>query len=446
MPAQPESRPSAVDRYNAFVLRHARRNLTLNALDGILYVTGVALVSRQTVLPGFIHECVTRVDGLAAWENRIVGLLGVLMAVSFVLPHQVITAKIVEARRLVKPVLLVLASFERVVWFFAGMAALLLGASNPRAALYVFLACMFLYPFFIGLVNPAWRELMAKTTPVNRRGLLFGLRDFAGGAAGALALLAATRVLSSEVFAFPRNYAILFFGMFTFGMLSMIPISRLREAPYPAARHARPLREAFRRMRLSLREDSMLWRYLICRWTLELTMIANASFFATKALRGGTPEGTLAMTLKFAMAGALARMVWAFIGAQMADRFGFRSVFAASSILKAAAILAALFADAPLYFYAAFFLAVWSQRAMITSRTNYILELAPPGRRPSYVALDNMSRVPLVVAPLVGGWLADAFGYTLPFAAGALMALVAAALFIFVAPEPRRDRPLETVS
>jgi len=206
------------------------------------------------------------------------------------------------------------------------------------------------------------------------------------------------------------------------------------------------MREVFPRVWAALKGDQMLTRYIACRWVLDLTTVANAAFFATKALRGASAAEGLELVIRFTIAGAVARMAWAFLGAHIADRFGFRAVFATASLLSGAAILAALVARTPGHFYVAFALSVFANRAMMIGQTNYVLELAPPGKRPSYIAIDNMSRVPIVAAPVIGGLIADKLGYAVQFTTGAALAVVAALLFIFVAPEPRRDRPAQTVS
>lgn len=436
----------SIERYNRFVLSHAKRNLALNTADGILYATGITLVARNTILPGFIHECVARAPNLAQYENTIVGLMPSVMALSIILPHQLISARLVEGRALVKRLFLFFTVFERFAWLFIGAAIWVLGGGNPTAVLYTFMASMFFFTFFMGLTSPAWRELMAKTTPINRRGLLFGMRDFGGAIGGTAALLAAGWFLTSGKIGFPHNYAILFFGAFAITMSSIVPMAFLKEAPYPGRQATHPMREVVSRVWAALKSDRMLTRYIACRWVLDLTTVANAAFFATKALRGASATEGLELVIRFTIAGALARMVWAFLGAHIADRFGFRAVFATASLLSGAAILAALAAQTPAHFYVAFALSVFASRAMMIGRTNYILELAPPGKRPSYIAIDNMSRIPIVAAPVIGGLIADRLGYVFQFTAGAALAVVAALLFIFVAPEPRRERPAQTVS
>jgi len=68
-----------------------------------------------------------------------------------------------------------------------------------------------------------------------------------------------------------------------------------------------------------------------------------------------------------------------------------------------------------------------------------MLELAPAGKRPSYVSMSNMFGLPFVAAPFVGGWLADSLGYGVPFVIGAGLGLAGALCFLTVASEPRHS-------
>src|SRR5207248_10813026 len=66
------------------------------------------------------------------------------------------------------------------------------------------------------------------------------------------------------------------------------------------------------------------------------------------------------------------------------------------------------------------------------------LEFGPEDERPTYVAINNSSRAPFaLLAPLVGGLLADAFGYPVLFATAAGFALAAAAALAFFVRDPR---------
>jgi MFS family permease len=130
----------------------------------------------------------------------------------------------------------------------------------------------------------------------------------------------------------------------------------------------------------------------------------------------------------------------------LADRTGYRVILAFSAGAAATSMAAAMLATTAWGFYAAFALATLSALTFWLGHGNYILELAPLEKRPTYISLDNMAGLPLVAAPFAGGWMADRFGYAVPFTAGMVLAAAAAALFMTVAAEPRRLRPAEAAA
>jgi hypothetical protein len=57
---------------------------------------------------------------------------------------------------------------------------------------------------------------------------------------------------------------------------------------------------------------------------------------------------------------------------------------------------------------------------------NYVLEIAPPGQRPTYTGLSNTLTGLLIPAPILGGWLLQLTSYPALFvaaAAGPVLAL-----------------------
>jgi MFS family permease len=52
---------------------------------------------------------------------------------------------------------------------------------------------------------------------------------------------------------------------------------------------------------------------------------------------------------------------------------------------------------------------------------NYMLEIAPPGMRPTYVGLGNTAMGALTLLPMLGGWLLEATSYTTLFGVTTVM-------------------------
>jgi predicted MFS family arabinose efflux permease len=65
--------------------------------------------------------------------------------------------------------------------------------------------------------------------------------------------------------------------------------------------------------------------------------------------------------------------------------------------------------------------------------------------RPFYIGLAQTLTAPAtIIAPLIGGWLADAHGFKFTFALSTMLSLVMMSILIFLVKEPRKARLLAT--
>lgn len=438
------SREAAVAAYNAFVLKHTWYNLVLNVADGAIFAMGMALVPVETVLPGFIKDCADRVPGLSGYGNTLVGVLLFILSICFMMPQQLWISHICERRALLMRPMYVFAIMERVPWLMLGIMTALVAGRRPGIALYIFFAVVFYWQSSLGLISPIWQEMVAKVTPVNRRGLLFGIRESLGGALGFLTLLVANRYMGR--FSFPDNYTVLFFATFVFVTISAIPLALLREAPYPVKRSVKPLMEHMHEAWDAIFNNKPLRNYIWCRIVFGMSAIAAPSFFAVRATGVIGQEATVKLMVEMAMVIVLSRMVISIVIGPAGDLFGYRVILTLAGVTGAAGIVCALAATGPVGFYAAFALSTLSSMSFWLGHTNYILELAPPEKRPSYISLDNMMGLPVVAVPFVGGWLADKYGYTIPFALGIALSIISAAMFAKMCVEPRKKLKTELVA
>jgi MFS family permease len=79
--------------------------------------------------------------------------------------------------------------------------------------------------------------------------------------------------------------------------------------------------------------------------------------------------------------------------------------------------------------------------ATILGWMNYVLELAPPGHRPTYMGLSNTLGGLLVLVPLLGGWLLEVTSYPVLFAASAVGPLLALAIAARLPGSPANKEP-----
>jgi MFS family permease len=101
-------------------------------------------------------------------------------------------------------------------------------------------------------------------------------------------------------------------------------------------------------------------------------------------------------------------------------------------------MLLSLFATTPLAFYAVFALIGASSGVQTTTTLNLVVEFAQPTERVTYLGLHGSLIAPAVlIAPLLGGWLAEVAGYGPLFTIAAVSTLGALVVLSLMVRDPR---------
>ena len=91
------------------------------------------------------------------------------------------------------------------------------------------------------------------------------------------------------------------------------------------------------------------------------------------------------------------------------------------------------------FFLLASMLAGITRAGRVLATINFQLEFAPETRRPTYVALAALFGFPIIVVPLIGGWIADRWGYDPVFLSSGVFILIGMAMFVAFVREPRNE-------
>ncbi len=441
-----------------------RRNQTLGILNGMLVNLGNAFVDPFTVLPVFI----TTFGG----STVLVGFVSAAFFAGWFLP-QVFVANIAQSRTRVLPIYGAAAAFRFVGFAGAGASVFLIDPVHRGLILFCVCAGLSMNALAAGVAAVPFLEITSKTVPVNKRGAFFAGRRVIGGVLGIVAGLVIAVVLGGDPgamwtqtsvyravktavdaigwsgYLFPHNYGILIIVgavISTCGVMAYIFVDE------PDAKHVvRPkplheyLREGFRLLKRMPDYRTFLWM----RVGYQLSAMAFP-FYATYAYtRLGFSEASVGVFVSIWVgAGVLSNAVWG----RLLDRSGNRVVFvstAATSVVAPAAMLllssrvgdiapagAGVFA----LMASTFLLNGFVRSGRFIANQTYLLESAPPDRRPLYVGFMNSLSFPFMLSPILGGLVVATLGYRALFAVGALAAvgnLVASARLV----EPRLRVP-----
>jgi MFS family permease len=402
-------------------------NFAVHAVDAGLFGLGLGLASFVSVVPLFLATVTS--------SPLVIGLIGAVHPLGWHLP-QLATARRVSRLHRLMPMILRTTVNERLPFF--GLA--LLALASPRLAPAAVVIATYGLVLWIGLggglTATAFQAMVAKIVPAHRRGLFYGVKT-----AAANLLIAAGAVLagrSIDGMGGPNAFALCFAGAGLFTVLSWIALARTREPSAPPPGEGRDLGPFRTRLKAILRGDRAFQWYVVVRVLTQVAIMATAFFivYGVQEL-GMTAAMAGVLTAVFAISQTVGNPLMGWLG----DRAGRRLVLVAGMACALAASLVAWAAPSLDWFYLVFILAGLAYVATWTVPLAMILEFGDESDLTAYVGLSNTLFAPSVVlAPLVGGWLAQQFGFGATFAVSALGAAAAMVVLVAFLEEPRRGR------
>jgi MFS family permease len=410
-----------------------RRNFIINVVEGGLYVAGATFISVQTVLPSMVKQL--------GGSNVAVGALSLVAWGGLFLP-QLFAARYIETAEWKKPWTVQLGVVQRIIVALIGLIILLVGGENPGLALGLFLVLYAVMHVVLGVVTPAWFDLVAKVTPRSKRGRLAGLRSSLAGLMGLMCGLMLTWILGA--FEVPVNYALAFFLAFFLQILSTIVQSRLVELRPSQVDPRKPLKEYLRQVPHLFRNNPVFRNFLLAMVFLVLATV-SVSFFTVHAINEFNADPAVVGRFTMLMVGA--QVLSAPAVGYLADRSGNRMAIIVAAAALFCASLNALLAPTLEWFSLVFVFLGINLGSELMARYNLSIEFAPERNRATYFGLMNAVLAPFYGVGLIGGWLSDLFGYRAVFQLGALCSLTGILIMLYAVRDPRlkEQSPLETI-
>jgi MFS family permease len=305
----------------------------------------------------------------------------------------------------------------------------LLGKDRPETILLAFLICYGIAAVGDGIVGVPWADLMGTSLDARWRARMIGFMNASSG----LIMLGVTPligvILSSAGPEFPNNYALLFGAAGLLFAFSLIPILFLHELPGGKATEKIPsFGEFLPDLGRVLRTDGPFRAILITRMLTSLFAMAGPFYigFATVQLGLSSQVAVptlLAMQTIGSVTGAL---IYAWLGARN-NLLYIRLALGGAAFLPISALLAGVVGPVPLYI--GFLMSGLTVSNLFLSYQNWVVTYATHDRRPIYAGLFNtIAAVISLIAPLIGGTIAQQVGYEVLFATALVM--VIGALFV----------------
>jgi MFS family permease len=403
------------------------RNFTLNIIDGGLFALGMSIISQQTILPIFVKN----IGG----TNIAVGLIPVLWMLGFNFP-QIFFAHIAQRMEYKKKFMLETGLIQRLPYLgLAIVSYLVIADISSTAALLVFFT-LFTVTAIGGSVHlPVWFDLISKITPVTVRGRLFAYRSITGGILGIgggwLAMFILGRV------SYPANFALLFFLAFIIMMVSFYVISQIREERPTPPSSTQDLKKNIRNIPAILINENNFRNYLIADALLIIAASANA-FYTVHAFDKFFLEDLYAGLFTIVM--MVSTILSSIVLGLVADNFGHRLNVIISALGTVIACVFALLASNVYIYLIVFFISAFTINVLVISRLSIVVEMCNESERPTFIALTNMLTSPFVLSGVLGGWIANVFGYNIIFYAAGFCALTAGIWLLIKVKEPRNEQ------
>lgn len=418
--------PVASEGVDDFVARHLRRNFTALALDYGFFGLGMSFASTSTILPALAER-------LGA-PNLVIGAMPSIVLLGRSVPA-VFSSRVIQPLPRKLPYVLTYTVWERLPWLALALGVLALGESNPDLVVALLAGTLAVAALVGGWLSPAWLDLVGKVIPTAFRG-----RFFAVGSAFATGLGLGGAIASGyflREFPFPLGYSLCLGAAFACLVASWGSMTAAREPATGGAEAPLGLAEHLGRLPGILRSNPSFAWYLGAQGFRVIGLMA-VGFYTVHALRSLGAEEWNAAGFTFALlaAQALGGLQLGWLG----DRLGHRASLLLGAVCAAGAgALAAVLTDL-LAYHTVFVLAGLGIASTNISSQNLVMELAgEEEQRPVYLGLASTSHTPFaLLAPLLGGALADGLGLRAVFVVAAAVNALGAATYWLKVVEPRR--------
>jgi MFS family permease len=391
-----------------------KRNLTynyaVNIFDGAFFGFALGFASFSTIIPLFIS---TLTD-----SATLIGLIPAFHIVGWQLP-QLFTAQRISRLPRYKPFVLLTTIHERVPFFGLALIAWFSPHINNTLALIIAFSFLLWQGFGGGFAANAWQNMIGKVIPSRYLATFFGMQSAAASLLAAGGAVVAGIML--ERLDNPLNYSLTFLMAGFLMAISFIFIALTRESPHIVKEESKTHLPLWKTIVITLKSNRNFTSFLIARILSQFGTMAFAFYIVYAVRYHGMSEGTAGiMTSVLFITQVIANPV---LG-RIADHWSRKHILEIGGIaITISAILAWQASDIS-WFYLVFILVGIANTTFWTVSMALTLDFGTEVERPTYVGMANTLIAPAsVLAPLLGGWLADTAGFSYTFITAAIAGL-----------------------
>jgi MFS family permease len=412
------------------IRENLKYNVTVGLLDGSLFGVALGFASFSAVLPLFVASMTD--------SATLIGLVPAIHSTGWLLP-QLFTASHVSRLRKYKRTVLMMTIHERAPFLGFAIVALLLPFIGINTGLVLTFLLLIWQGLGGGFTANAWTSMISKIIPPESRGTFFGMQSGLANLFISMSAIGAGYLL--DYFNAPWDFATCFLLAVVFFTVSWFALLQTRE-PEDVDKVIPDERSNFWNdaAKVLSRDRNFSW-FLVVR-VLSQFATMGFSFYIIYALRdfGMTKviSGYLIATLTISQTVANMGMGW------IGDKVGHRMMLIIGAVAAFLSAVLAWSATSLAWFYPIFVLTGIANVAIWTNSMSMTVDFGNETERPIYIGLSQTLTAPAtIIAPLIGGWIVDAAGFTPTFTISTVLALGMLGILVFLVKEPRKlDSPL----
>ncbi|HVN54026.1 MAG TPA: MFS transporter, partial [Anaerolineaceae bacterium] len=387
--------------------RNHRHNYIANLIDGGFFGFAMGFASFTTVIPLFVSSMTS--------SAVLIGLIPAIHSVGWQFP-QLLTARRVARLIRLKPAVLFLTIQERLPFLGLAIVAWFLPDLGKNTVLVLTFLFLIWQGLGSGFTANAWQNLIVRIIPGDERGTFLGLQSAAANLLASLGAFLAGLML--DQFPYPMDFSICFLAAVGCYVLSWFALSQVRELADPGnARESLPEDGLWNQVSSILKRDRRFRGYLVTRMLSQFAMMSFA-FYTVYAVRFHHMNEVQAGILTSVL--LLTQVIANPVLGRLSDRISKKMVLEIGAFAALLSSLIAWIAPQVGWFYLVIILSGIANTAYWTIGMAYTLEFGSDQERPTYIGLANTLIAPsTILAPIVGGWLADLSGYPATFISSA---------------------------
>jgi MFS family permease len=398
-------------------------NVIYNLLDGTFFGFALGFASFTTVIPLFVATMTS--------SAVLIGLIPAIHNVGWQFP-QLLTANRISRMERYKPYVMLMTLNERLPFVGLAIVSFLLPQIGSKIALIFTFLLLIWQGMGAGMTANAWQLMISKVIPAD------SLATFFGGQSAAANLLASVGAILAGIILGKLNsaysFALCFLSAVVMLIISWICLNQTREFPRiinTATQHQAPL---WKNIKQILTTDKVFRSFLGSRFFSQFGMMAFAFYtvYAVKILgMDNIAVGIVTSILLITQTVANPVLGW------FSDHWSRKWILVIGGICAVLSAILAVVIHEPGWFWIVFVLCGISNTAFWTIGMTLALGFGNEKEKPMYVGMSNTLIAPAtILAPLLGGFLADLLGYTFTFKLSAVFGVISVFLLIFFVKDP----------